>query len=850
MQVLSNIAQDSSARLPDALRWLYVGVGLLQLKGVSLPPSCLNSYPFSSDLSILGVALGAWLVALVAVCLRRSLPFRAWRPVALLGISLSVYLHPAASASALRLLDCRTVQLSATAVAALEDSTGGSAATATTDEVSSSVALRTVLVLASNSYVICFGRLHAPAGWFAAASLLFYVAAMPVCTLVWLWFDARLALALHTSSLAEPSKHLPQPEPLLYPFLNGSDYRVESWFWRHIDMAIVFGLSATTALLPTASSLTEVAVKLGVVLTLLSALAVLLVILPNPYRRRWKRSIRLSLIVLSAACAAVDATARALDLGYGGPSLEASITPSAYCIVILTGATLAAVVVGIWYEFLSEALRRRGFMERGGVASATSAASNPSGAADDVSALDNRRQGLHEADANSPCHAVDLLGCAVAAGSFPFPSPAMAASTKVPVAVNSSTLHETHVTQSDILAQPSPEPFRRRQSVDRFPVDITMPLPEQSNASILAQPDVESESRHGGVATQRFHGEPQIPRAAATWSQHRRWTAPSQQAAAAATLIVAPAVPSESLGAAGWNGFSHEPFESDSRSLAAHGITPGLPSILRSTSVSGINPDGHASSPQRTPTLQASQRPPHRPRGEERPMQSSDFQTAVAHRIGRRNSSGSIGSLPFNWSDTPPGAEPQPLWHTRQLVTVTEEQSLPGRAVDERNTPAFLVAPMPIPSSLGGVSLSSQRLPRPGLPSVASFAGSPGHGGYRPPSIAVHGRRASFAGVSQRSGEGGAGTAGGSSGVTISRRRSFLLASALSAAYAEHSPEPSGREHEPSRQVLRRPPSMAVHDTFSSSRHQVRSAEPLSMARSNAVPLPRRRWQVAVGSER
>lgn len=847
LQVLSNIAQDSSARLPYALRSLYVGVGLLQLKGVSLPPSCLNSYPFSSDVSVLGVALGAWLAALAAVYLRRSLPYRAWRPVALVGISLAVYLHPAASASALRLLDCRTVQLSATAVAALEVSTGGSAATATTDDVSASVALRTVSVLSSNSLIQCFGTLHAPAGWLAAASLLVYVAAMPVCTLTWLWFDARLALALRACSRAEPSKHLPQPEPLLYPFLNGSDYRVESWFWRHIDIAVVFGLSATTALLPTASSLTEVAVKLGVVLTLLCALAVLLVVLPNPYRRRWKRSIRLSLIALSAACALIDAAARALDLGYGSSTLEASVTPSAYCIVILTGLTLAAVVVGIWYEFLSEALRRRDSMESSGAPSAISAVSSPS-----ASALDDHRQGLHEADqhtSNSPRHADDLLGRLMAAGSFPFPSPAVAAFTEA-VAATSSRLHQTHVTQSNIPVpvQPSREATRRRQSVDRFPSAIATPPREKGSAKPLALPDVESGPRHEGAAAQRTHGEPQIPRAAASSSQHRRWTAPSQHAAAvAATLIVSPAAPSVSPGAAGWNGFLHEPFESESRGsgFAVHGFAPGLPSILRSTSVSGIFPDGHSASPQRTSTLQAPQRPPHRPRGEERPAQSSDLPPAAAHRIDRRNSSGSIGSPPF---DISPGVESHPQWHTRQnLVAVSDEQSLPGRAVDERTTPAFSVAAMPMPYFMSGVSLSSQRLPRPGLPSVASFAGSSGQGGYQPPSIVVHGRRASFAGVSQRSGEGGVGAAGGSTGVAMSRRRSFLLASALSAAYAEHSPDPSGREREPSREVLRRSPSMAVHDAFSTSRHEVRSA---AMVRSSAVPLPRGRWQVAVRSER
>jgi len=45
---------------------------------------------------------------------------------------------------------------------------------------------------------------------------------------------------------------------MLYPFLGGSDYTPEAWFWRHCDLVVVFGLSACNALLPIPQSVGEV----------------------------------------------------------------------------------------------------------------------------------------------------------------------------------------------------------------------------------------------------------------------------------------------------------------------------------------------------------------------------------------------------------------------------------------------------------------------------------------------------------------------------------------------------------------------------------------------------------------
>lgn len=385
-QVVSNVAQDCSSRLPGVLRSLYAGVALLQLQGVSLPPACLDGYPFSNDVAILGLAVGAWLLSLAAALVhqRHFTDSVALRRAVTVCTLLALYLHPSASSSALRMLDCRTVQLTAAAVAALEDSAGGSTASSTQLDFSASASLTTVSVLASNPVVPCFGRLHAPAGGFAAAALLAYIAALPAFTLVWLWRDARLAFDLgvlrQTSGLGRRRRSrvnaidgkslqedapirnaaaLPPPPrstPMLHPFLGGSDYGAPSWYLRHVDMVILFCLAATKSLLSTPASLAEVTTKLAVTLSLLTLLAVVLVAVPNPFLLRWKRPVRIGLIVLSAACACVDAASRALDLGYGGPALAATLTPGAYVIIILTVVTLSALIAGYGYDFLSKAL--------------------------------------------------------------------------------------------------------------------------------------------------------------------------------------------------------------------------------------------------------------------------------------------------------------------------------------------------------------------------------------------------------------------------------------------------------------------------------------------------------------
>ena len=272
-------------------------VALLQFEGITIPPSCLAEYPFSTAVSIISVGVGLWLSAIAAALLRHHLPTALWRRIVYIGATGAVLLHPTIAASALKLLDCRTVQLSAASAARLDGAS--SAATTGSSSYSTSSAVVSVVVLESNPYIPCFGRTHAFAGGLAVATLVIYTAAMPALMLFWLWRDPWLVQELaqrrgkalvdspsikrrrssvtpaNGSSLSEAAPTVVSDlatqayaatvdaplllhEPMLHPFLEGSNYTPEAWFWRHCDLVVVFGLSACNALLPTPQSLAEV----------------------------------------------------------------------------------------------------------------------------------------------------------------------------------------------------------------------------------------------------------------------------------------------------------------------------------------------------------------------------------------------------------------------------------------------------------------------------------------------------------------------------------------------------------------------------------------------------------------
>lgn len=117
-------------------------------------------------------------------------------------------------------------------------------------------------------------------------------------------------------------------------------------------MAVVLGLAALAALLPLPASISQLAAKLVLTLALLGSLLACLAFLQNPYVLAWRWYLRVSLVILAASCVIVNGASRALDLGYGGATLEAFIVPASYINVGVLVATIVAALVGFGWQQL------------------------------------------------------------------------------------------------------------------------------------------------------------------------------------------------------------------------------------------------------------------------------------------------------------------------------------------------------------------------------------------------------------------------------------------------------------------------------------------------------------------
>lgn len=99
-----------SPSLPLLVARLYRAVAVLQLQGVLLPPACVGSPPFESELSTLGVALALWGVAIFVYYASRH-------PLVRLGgqftLMWAMALYPSVVITAASLLDCSPATLSA-----------------------------------------------------------------------------------------------------------------------------------------------------------------------------------------------------------------------------------------------------------------------------------------------------------------------------------------------------------------------------------------------------------------------------------------------------------------------------------------------------------------------------------------------------------------------------------------------------------------------------------------------------------------------------------------------------------------------------------------------------------------
>ena len=77
---------------------------------------------------------------------------------------------------------------------------------------------------------------------------------------------------------------------------------------------------------------------------------------------------RLLLLLLSASCAALNASSSAIDLGASSPSLAASVTVGAYIIVVLFAVTALMIVGGFGRSIYLIAVAEAGGAERDALA--------------------------------------------------------------------------------------------------------------------------------------------------------------------------------------------------------------------------------------------------------------------------------------------------------------------------------------------------------------------------------------------------------------------------------------------------------------------------------------------------
>ena len=349
-QVVSDAASVVSPSLPQLIARLYNVVAVLQLQGVLLAPSCTGAPPFETEYSTMAAALGLWVTT--------ALIHYSWRhPIGRLGgqfvlmwamvrwmvgsgqqtppncggcmrcarlpnrylcrhpcVVFAQALYPATTLTAVELVVCNPVVLSAQGASSLDGGPPLSPGTPPDAVVS-------LYVSARNSFFVCWAGHHAGVGALAAVVLPVYVFGLPALTLWWLWRDpwvtaevrraeaisggeayapspsqpsargvddcvgagagsARTSLDLSPPAVelalasAQPGEGAPAavPDPLLGVFFY--DYKPTAWYTKHIDLALLLLLSLFRALLPRPADLIGIVAKAAAICTALLAASV------------------------------------------------------------------------------------------------------------------------------------------------------------------------------------------------------------------------------------------------------------------------------------------------------------------------------------------------------------------------------------------------------------------------------------------------------------------------------------------------------------------------------------------------------------------------------------------------
>ena len=346
----------------------------------------------------MGAALGL-AVLYVAVLALGSRANRGIKVAGALALRALLLLFPPAARDALSLLNCNAASVSLDGCSSLNGCISGSGRGR-----GSNVAVN---VLASNPFYVCWapGAAHFAAGALSSAALVCVVVVFPAASFYAVWqqsrvkearrkvgsspFDTndrggvdsdRASTVIINPMRQENMQFADGPEtiqtttqelpPLLAPFL--SDFRPEAWYTRHADLALTLLLAAlqvrnaryrhcscalhrcpvcvcVQAILPTPSSKTALVGKAAAIIVSTLTLAVhAICVRPYASVHAWKARVRAALLVLAAACAAVVAWARALDLRLlSGQRAAASLTVGSYCTAVLFCFVLAVLVGGV-----------------------------------------------------------------------------------------------------------------------------------------------------------------------------------------------------------------------------------------------------------------------------------------------------------------------------------------------------------------------------------------------------------------------------------------------------------------------------------------------------------------------
>lgn len=289
---------------------------------------------------------------------------RCFKLCSLLGrvcLSLCIVAYPAATAAAVRMLDC--VEVAVPQTPATSNALDGA------PDISQQATAQKLIILSvlrTNPYFVCWSGSHKEAGVLAAAAITFFVLGFPLSVLAWLVCPAIFRRKQGSGSDAPRvpkfrSQHswrraadrtctrcAPRGEPdqLFAPVV--SDFLPVAWYTKFIDLTLLLLLSVLRALLPSPETVEAVALKAG--LAAAAALAVAAhVVLFRPYEfvERWKGPVRVLLLLVSACSSILNGASTAVQRGWAAPpSLPESVTASSYLLLALWGVALIVLFAG------------------------------------------------------------------------------------------------------------------------------------------------------------------------------------------------------------------------------------------------------------------------------------------------------------------------------------------------------------------------------------------------------------------------------------------------------------------------------------------------------------------------